>query len=127
MVVHGRTWSVVEMRLNYYPHPVFLTLVYALLLYVLRRALVGVLGTVETRDRQTLAKVRRALRFLCARDTSAKLVMTKDRSSALGEGASRRGRNRGAAKALIEQRRKGEKLQEIRKSLAEKLKFKKSK
>ena len=45
--------------------------------------------------RQTLAKVRQALRFLCAKDASAKLIMTKDRSSALGEGASRRGRNRG--------------------------------
>ena len=103
-----------------------LVFVFGLLFYALRRALVGVLGTVETRDRQTLAKVRRALRFLCAKDTSAKLIMTKDRSSALGEGASRRGRNRGAAKALMEQRRREERLQEIRKNLAEKLKFKKS-
>ena len=95
-------------------------------LFLVRRPVVVALSSVKTRDRKTLVKVRQALRMVGANTDSAKLIMSKDRSSDVGEGASRRGNSRSAAKVLEQQRKRDKKLDEIRKNLAEKLKFKKS-
>ena len=103
--------------------PLVLVLVF---LFLVRRATVAALSSVKTRDRKTLVKVRRALWVLGASTDSAELIMSKDRSSDVGEGASRRGNSHSVAKVLEQRRKRDEKLDEIRKNLAEKFKFKKS-
>lgn len=94
-------------------------------LLLVRKVCVDALSAVVTREADTLKKVRIALQALGSSADYATFVPTKDRSSALREGTSRRKGSRITAKKLQEKRRREEKLAAIRKDLAAKLKFKK--
>ena len=96
-----------------------------LILLLIRKVCVDALSSVVTRETDTLKKVRIALRALGSSAEYATFVPTKDRSSALCEGTSRRKGGRITAKKLQEKRKREEKLAAIRKDLAAKLKFKK--
>lgn len=96
------------------------------ILCLVRKVCVDALSSVVTREKDTFTKVQTALRVLCADMHKVQFVTTKDRSSHLGEGVSRRRGGRAAAKMLAQKRRREEKMSQIRKHLAQKLKFKKS-
>jgi len=101
------------------------TILICLALFVVRKVCVDALSSVVTREADTLKRVRIALRALGSSVEYATFVPTKDRSSALCEGTSRRKGGRITAKKLQEKRKREEKLAAIRKDLAAKLKFKK--
>ena len=97
-----------------------------LFLGLVRKVCVDALSSVVTREKDTFTKVQTALGALCADVHKVQFVTTKDRSSHLGEGVSRRRGGRTAAKMLAEKRKREERMSRIRRHLAQKLKFKKA-
>ena len=85
--------------------PVCLGLV---VLFLIRKVAIDALSSVATRERDTLLKVQTALR-------------------ALGEGVSRRKGDKATARLLEENRKKRERLKEVRRSLKATLTFRKTK
>ena len=84
-----------------------------------RYVIVKTLGGVETRETDTLARIRLVLRLCLANPKKARFVLTKDRSNA---GASRR-RKPNIAK-IKHQQRQQKTLDELRSRLAAKLRDK---
>jgi len=97
-----------------------------LLLFLIRKAAIDALSSIVTREGDTLLKVQTALQALGGDLKKVKFVTTKDRSSHFGEKMSRRKGTKTAAKVLENRKKREEKMARIRKSLAEKLNFKKS-
>lgn len=96
-----------------------LVLALCLLAAAFRYAVVQSLGSIETREPDTLTRVRLVLRICLANPNKAKLVLTKDRSNA---GASRR-RKPNIAK-LRHKKYQEKKIDELRVKLAKRLRQK---
>lgn len=106
----------------------FLGLVTLLLLaFLCRRAVLNALESVETREPNTLKNVRWAIRILLGDHEKATFICTKDRSSSLLQGTSRRKGKSAVAKMLMERKKREEKISRVRSELAAKLKFRKNK
>lgn len=104
--------------------PVCLGLV---VLFLVRKVAIDALSSVATRERDTLLKVQTALRALGGDSKKVKFVPNKARFSALGEGVSRRKGDKATARLLEENRKKRERLKEVRRSLKATLTFRKTK
>ena len=107
-------------------HFLFLALVALLLLAALcRRAALNALESIETREHNTLKNTRWAIRVLFGDGDKPTFLPTKDRSSDLVQGASRRKGKRVVAKMLMERKKREERISQVRSKLASKLKFRK--
>lgn len=108
-------------------HFLFLGLVTLLLFaFLCRRAVLNALESVETREQNTLKNVRWAIRILLGDHEKATFIPTKDRSSSLLRGTSRRKGKFAVAKMLMERKKREEKISRVRSELAAKLKFRKN-
>lgn len=104
--------------------PVCLGLV---VLFLVRKVAVDALSAVVTREKDTLLRVKTALRAIGGDMNRVKFVPTKARFSSLGEGVSRRKGGVAAARLLEEKRKKRERLEKVRRNLAATLTFRKTK
>jgi len=105
----------------------FLGLVALLLLAALcRRSALNALESIETREMDTLRNARWAIRVLFGDDEKATFIPSKDRSSSMMPGASRRKGKLAVAKMLTERKKREEKIKRVRADLAAKLTFRKT-
>jgi len=96
-------------------------------LFLVRKVAVDALSAVVTREKDTLLRVRTALRAIGGDMKKVQFEPNKVRFSALGQGVSRRKGDKAAAKLLEERRKKRERLEEVRRSLKATLTFRKIK
>lgn len=102
----------------------FLGLVALLLLAALcRRSALNALESIETRETDTLRNARCAIRVLFGNEEKAAFVHSKDRSSSMMPGASRRKGKLAVAKMLTERKKREEKIKRVRADLAARLTF----
>ena len=102
----------------------FPLLILIAVLFLVRKISVDALSAIVTREPDTYRNVQLVLRCLGANVNRVTFVSSKDRSSYLFQGASRRKGKRVTAMQLEARRKRDEKLSEIRKNLAAKLNFK---
>ena len=107
-------------------HFLFFAMVALLLLGALcRRAALNALESVKTREHDTLQNTRLAIRVLFGDGEKVQFISTKDRSSSLLQGTSRRKGKRVVAQMLMERKKREDKISRVRSQLASKLKFQK--